>query len=125
MNIDKTFDQWILSKRELLNPGSLGAPAFNIELVPEHEAVWQAGDIAEIQPGNSPERIRVFMQKYQIAAGTQAPSLQQSIEQVLWDRDLTQAEPLILWISFSFNYRPCQRANTRLPAFQASRFCGW
>ncbi|WP_455597832.1 PepSY domain-containing protein [Acinetobacter pecorum] len=93
MNIDKTFDQWILSKRELLNPGSLGAPAFNIELVPEHEAVWQAGDIAEIQPGNSPERIRVFMQKYQIAAGTQVPSLQQSIEQVLWDRDLTQAEP--------------------------------
>ena len=73
MGIDKTFDQWTLSKRELLNPDSLGAPAFNIELVPQHEAVWQAGDIAEIQPGNSPERIRAFMEKYRIAAGTQVP----------------------------------------------------
>lgn len=93
MGIDKTFDQWTLSKRELLNPDSLGAPAFNIELVPQHEAVWQAGDIAEIQPGNSPERIRAFMEKYRIAAGTQVPSLKQSIEQALWNRDLTQVDP--------------------------------
>ncbi|WP_312332381.1 sulfite reductase flavoprotein subunit alpha [Acinetobacter variabilis] len=93
MGIAKTFDQWTLSKRELLNPDSLGAPAFNIELVPQHEAVWQAGDIAEIQPGNSPERIRAFMEKYRIAAGTQVPSLKQSIEQALWDRDLTQVDP--------------------------------
>lgn len=93
MGIDKTFDQWTLSKRELLNPDSLGAPAFNIELVPQHEAVWQAGDIAEIQPGNSPERIRAFMEKYRISAGTQVPSLKQSIKQALWDRDLTQVDP--------------------------------
>lgn len=93
MSIDKTFDHWSLSKREVLNPGSLGAPAFNIELTPEHEAVWQAGDIAEVQPGNSPERIHAFMQKHQITAGTQVPSMQQNIEQALWDRDLTQAEP--------------------------------
>lgn len=93
MGIDKTFDQWTLSKRELLNPDSLWAPAFNIELVPQHEAVWQAGDIAEIQPGNSPERIRAFMEKYRIAAGTQVPSLKQSIEQALWNRDLTQVDP--------------------------------
>ncbi|MCU4312702.1 sulfite reductase flavoprotein subunit alpha [Acinetobacter variabilis] len=93
MGINKTFDQWTLSKRELLNPDSLGAPAFNIELVPQHEAVWQAGDIAEIQPGNSPERIRAFMEKYRIAAGTQVPSLKQSIEQALWNRDLTQVDP--------------------------------
>lgn len=93
MGIDKIFDQWTLSKRELLNPDSLGAPVFNIELVPQHEAVWQAGDIAEIQPGNSPERIRAFMEKYRIAAGTQVPSLKQSIEQALWDRDLTQVDP--------------------------------
>ena len=93
MSIEKTFDHWCLSTREILNPGSLGAPAFNIELIPEHEAVWQAGDIAEIQPGNSLERIHDFMQKHQIAAGTPVPSMQQSIEQALWNRDLTQAEP--------------------------------
>ncbi len=93
MGIDKTFDQWTLTQREILNPGSLGAPAFNIELIPEHEAIWQAGDIAEIQPANSPERIQAFMQQHNIAAGTQVPSMQQSIERALWDRDLTQAEP--------------------------------
>jgi sulfite reductase (NADPH) flavoprotein alpha-component len=93
MSIDKTFDQWTLSKRELLNPGSLGAPAFNIELIPEHEAVWQAGDIAEIQPGNSPQQIQAFMQKQHIAAGTLVPALQQNIEQALWNRDLTQINP--------------------------------
>ena len=93
MRIDKTFDSWTLHQRELLNPGSLGAPAFSIELTPQHEAIWQAGDIAEIQPGNSPERIQAFLNEHQIAAGTQVPSLQQSIEQALWDRDLTQAKP--------------------------------
>ena len=93
MGIDKTFDQWTLTQRKILNPGSLGAPAFNIELIPEHEAIWQAGDIAEIQPANSPERIQAFMQQHNIAAGTQVPSMQQSIERALWDRDLTQAEP--------------------------------
>lgn len=94
MNIEKTFDTWTLTKRNVLNPDSLGAPAFNIELKPTHEVIWQAGDIAEIQPGNSPERIAQFMQKYQIQARTQVDSLQLSIEQALWDKDLTvEVEP--------------------------------
>jgi len=94
MNIEKTFDTWTLTKRDVLNPNSLGAPAFNIELKPTHEVIWQAGDIAEIQPGNSAERIAVFMQKHQIPAHTQVDSLQVSIEQALWDKDLTvEVEP--------------------------------
>ncbi|WP_425915545.1 PepSY domain-containing protein [Acinetobacter sp. TSRC1-2] len=94
MNIEKTFDTWTLTKRDLLNPNSLGAPTFNIELKPTHEVIWQAGDIAEIQPGNSAERIAAFMQKYQIQAHTQVDSLQLSIEQALWDKDLTvEVEP--------------------------------
>ncbi len=94
MQIEKTFDQWTLSKRDLLNPNSLGAPAFNIELKPQHEANWQAGDIAEIQPGNSPERIAAFMQQYQLQAGQRVDSTQQPIEAALWDRNLTvEVEP--------------------------------
>ncbi|MGE8561497.1 MAG: PepSY domain-containing protein [Acinetobacter sp.] len=94
MDIEKTFDSWTLEKRDLLNPNSLGAPAFNIELKPTHEVSWQAGDIAEIQPGNSAERIAAFMQKHQIQPNTQVDSLQLSIEQALWDKDLTvQVEP--------------------------------
>ncbi|RAZ04176.1 hypothetical protein C8322_03345 [Acinetobacter sp. SM1B] len=90
MDIDKTFDHWTLVKREVLNPGSLGAPAFNLEFKPEHEAQWQAGDIAEIQPGNSAERIAQFLAVHQIPAGTVVASMQQRIEDILWNRDLTQ-----------------------------------
>jgi sulfite reductase (NADPH) flavoprotein alpha-component len=95
MSIDKVFDQWHLSKRELLNPESLGAPAFNIELHACHETVWQAGDIAEIQTGNSLERIQQFLDKYQINPDTAVDSHeQQSIKNILWDRDLTvEVEP--------------------------------
>ncbi|TCB54886.1 PepSY domain-containing protein [Acinetobacter terrestris] len=89
MNIEKTFDSWTLAQRDLLNPDSLGAPAFNIELKPSHEVIWQAGDIAEIQPGNSAERIAAFLQKHQIQPKTQVDSLQLSIEQALWNKDLS------------------------------------
>lgn len=95
MSIDKVFDQWHLSKRELLNPDSLGAPAFNIELHTCHETIWQAGDIAEVQTGNSPERIQKFLDKYQIDPDTPVDSHeQQPIKNILWDRDLTvEVEP--------------------------------
>ena len=94
MHIDKTFDRWTLTQRDLLNPNSLGAPAFNIELQAQHEAHWQAGDIAEIQPGNSAKRIAEFMAKHQIAPQTQVESLAVSIEQALWDKQLnTDVEP--------------------------------
>lgn len=97
MDIDKTFDHWTLVKREVLNPGSQGAPAFNLEFKPEHEAQWQAGDIAEIQPGNSAERIAQFLAAHQIPAGTVVASMQQRIEDILWNRDLTQ--PIFPFIS--------------------------
>ncbi|MFV5491666.1 sulfite reductase flavoprotein subunit alpha [Acinetobacter sp. ASP199] len=97
MDIDKTFDHWTLVKREVLNPGSLGAPAFNLEFKPEHEAQWQAGDIAEIQPGNSVERIAQFLAAHQIPTGTVVASMQQRIEDILWNRDLTQ--PIFPFIS--------------------------
>lgn len=94
MNIEKTFDRWTLTQRDLLNPNSLGAPAFNIELKPDHEVSWQAGDIAEIQPGNSAERIAQFMQKHQIQPNASVDSLNINIEQALWNKDLTvEVEP--------------------------------
>ena len=89
MTIEKTFDSWTLTKRNILNPESLGAAAFNIELRATHEVHWQAGDIAEIQTGNSAERIANFLQKHQIAQHTSVASLNIPIEQALWDKDLT------------------------------------
>lgn len=87
MQIDKTFDAWTLTKRELLNPNSLGAPAFNIEFSLTPNATWQAGDIAEIQPANSKARIEAFLNQHNIAADTKVSD--QTIEQALWNRDLT------------------------------------
>ncbi|MFY5844522.1 PepSY domain-containing protein [Acinetobacter baumannii] len=94
VNIEKVFDNWTLQQRDLLNPNSLGQPAYNIELTASHEAVWQAGDIAEIQPGNSPERINKFLQHHHILKNTVVDSLQVSIEKALWNKDLTgEIEP--------------------------------
>lgn len=94
MNIEKTFDTWTLKKRNVLNPNSLGAPAFNLEFSPEHEVLWQAGDIAEIQPGNSADRINAFLTQHQIHASTTADSSGQNIAAMLWNRDLTaEVEP--------------------------------
>ena len=89
MSIEKTFDQWKLAKRELLNPDSMGAPAFNLELQAPYDTSWQAGDIAEIQTGNSADRIQYFLDKHRIDAETQLTTLNQTIQQALWDRDLT------------------------------------
>ncbi|QXB45597.1 PepSY domain-containing protein [Acinetobacter seifertii] len=94
VNLEKVFDSWTLQHRDLLNPNSLGQPAYNIELTAKHEAVWQAGDIAEIQPGNSPERINVFLQEHHILKNALVDSLQISIEKALWNKDLTgEIEP--------------------------------
>lgn len=46
------YGRWQLQARRLLNPGSQGAPAFHLSLVPEaaEDLAWQAGDIAEVGP---------------------------------------------------------------------------
>ena len=89
MTIDKTFDTWTLSQRTLLNPNSLGTSAFNLEFQPTHEVLWQAGDIAEIQPGNSPMRINDFLEQQNISANTLVGSSKKTIVEILWNRNLT------------------------------------
>lgn len=53
------YQDWILTERELLNPGSLGGPVYRIACIPLKNAsgadyAWQAGDIAEIGPDYPP-----------------------------------------------------------------------
>ncbi|WP_336964622.1 PepSY domain-containing protein [Sphingobium aquiterrae] len=54
---------WRLVERRLLNPGSVGGPAYHIALEPVDaaHAQWQAGDIAEIGPRNAPSKVAAFM----------------------------------------------------------------
>lgn len=53
------YGSWRLAQRRHLNPGSQGAPAFHLALVPQDGAMphWQAGDIAEIGPCQAPAEV--------------------------------------------------------------------
>ncbi|WP_288396578.1 sulfite reductase flavoprotein subunit alpha [uncultured Acinetobacter sp.] len=94
MNIEKIFDEWRLSKRELLNPNSQGASAYNLEFTTANDTIWQAGDIAEIQPSNSPARVKAFLEKHQLSTQTYVESIESTLAQALWNRDLnTDVEP--------------------------------
>ena len=88
MNIEKVFDQWTLTERRLLNPNSLGQAAYNIELRSASDMTWHAGDIAEIQPANCLADIQDFLIKYQIPTHSVVESLNQEIEQLLWNKNL-------------------------------------
>lgn len=57
------YGRWRLQRRVLLNPGSAGAPAFHLTLVPaDGEApVWQAGDIAEVGPRHAVDEINGWL----------------------------------------------------------------
>lgn len=55
-----TWQQWTLSERQHLNPGSPGAPLFRLRLRPAQGAAlrWQPGDVLEVQvnpPPDAPE----------------------------------------------------------------------
>ncbi len=55
------YEEWRLIARECINPASPGAPAFHLQLQPLNSvltadsSLWQAGDIVEIGPHNSPD----------------------------------------------------------------------
>ncbi len=59
---DLPFESWILCARRHLNPGSLGAPVFHLEFVPEDAGRkdWQTGDLLQIQLPADPERPRDY-----------------------------------------------------------------
>ncbi|MDO4222955.1 MAG: PepSY domain-containing protein [Acinetobacter sp.] len=61
IQLNKDFHSWTLVQRDVLNPNTVGQLAFNIELENHDNLTWQAGDIAEIQPANSDERIAQFI----------------------------------------------------------------
>ena len=85
---EKPFIPFKLIQRELLNPNSLGAPAFNIELQAAEVVQWQAGDIAEIQPMNSTARIDTFLQQQQLDPNLQVEG-HTNLKYALANRDLT------------------------------------
>ncbi len=59
----RTFRSWTLIRRRPLNPGSLHAHAFHLQFRPQDggDMAWEAGDIAEIQPRNAPNRVEALL----------------------------------------------------------------
>ncbi len=66
MSAERIFDDWQIAQRTLLNPDSLGAPAFELRLTAKHDALWHAGDIAEVQCGNSDSDIMQFIDAHHL-----------------------------------------------------------
>ncbi|WP_026146496.1 PepSY domain-containing protein [Zestomonas thermotolerans] len=59
---EAAFEGWTLSRRELLNPGSQGAPTFLLGLVPQQPRSWEAGDILEVLPRHAEARVRAWLE---------------------------------------------------------------
>lgn len=66
------YGRWQLVERRLLNPGSLGQPAWHLSLVPEDGAdlAWQAGDIAEVGPCQPPEVVARLLDRLSLDGST-------------------------------------------------------
>lgn len=58
------YDAWTLRERRELNPGSVGGAVFQLALLPPAgtDASWQAGDIAEVGPRQSPVAVAGLLQ---------------------------------------------------------------
>jgi sulfite reductase (NADPH) flavoprotein alpha-component len=84
------YGLWTLTRRELLNPGSQGAPTYLLGLRAERPADWSAGDILEVLPRQAVSVMRTWMQRFGLD-GHQAVHLegmQQSLHQALATRQL-------------------------------------
>ncbi|MCY1488802.1 sulfite reductase [NADPH] flavoprotein, alpha-component [compost metagenome] len=62
------WDSWTLARRELLNPGSQGAPTFLLGLTPPEPRSWAAGDILEVLPRNPEARVRAWLEQHHLDA---------------------------------------------------------
>lgn len=89
IEINRTFDEWALISRQEINPHSLGEPIFHLQLKTANDTLWQAGDIAEVQPFNSTDRISTFLNKVNFDATTWVKSQGCNFATALQDKDLT------------------------------------
>ncbi|MFJ4144057.1 PepSY domain-containing protein [Pseudomonas sp. NPDC089734] len=86
------FENWTLTRRELLNPGSSGSKVFLLDLRAPDAATWQAGDLVEVLPRNGEAAIEHFLKGLGIAPETRVTvdDLQETLAQALATRQLPQ-----------------------------------
>ncbi|WP_191832321.1 PepSY domain-containing protein [Pseudomonas fluorescens] len=84
------FSNWTLVERSLMNPGSQGSAVYLLGLKPQQPAQWQAGDLVEILPRNSPQNLEQFLHGLGLdgQSAVQVDGLQESLLQALASRQL-------------------------------------
>jgi len=84
------YENWTLSQRTLLNRGSSGSAVYLLGLTSASPQRWQAGDLVEILPRNSPWAIEHFLAGLGLAGDedVQIDGLAQTLNQALATRQL-------------------------------------
>ncbi|SFP87311.1 PepSY domain-containing protein [Pseudomonas borbori] len=87
------YGLWTLHQRELLNPGSQGAPTYLLGLRGEPADNWLAGDILQVLPRQADAVVRAWLQRFGLD-GEQPVHLDgigQSLAQALASRQLPES----------------------------------
>ena len=86
------YGLWTLNRRELLNPGSQGAPTYWLGLRAEQVIEWAAGDILDVLPRHTDARVLAWLQAHGLEG--QQPvrlnGLSQSLQQALAGKQLPE-----------------------------------
>jgi sulfite reductase (NADPH) flavoprotein alpha-component len=87
-----SYDNWTLTRRELMNPDSSGAPVYLLGLAAPTTSSWLAGDLVEVLPRNSSWAIEHFLDGLGIEgrATVTYDGLPQPLEQALASRQLPE-----------------------------------
>ncbi len=87
-----SYDNWILTRRDLINPDSSGSPVYLLGLTAPSTSSWLAGDLVEVLPRNCPWAIEHFLEGLGIdgRASVTFDGLSQPLEQALATRQLPE-----------------------------------
>nr|WP_301293530.1 sulfite reductase flavoprotein subunit alpha [Pseudomonas sp. GGS8] len=87
-----SYDNWTLTRRELMNPDSSGSPVYLLGLTAPTTSSWLAGDLVEVLPRNGAWAIEHFLDGLGIdgRATVELDGLSQTLEQALASRQLPE-----------------------------------
>lgn len=85
-----SFANWRLVRRNLLNPGSQGAPVYLLGLQAQAPTRWEAGDLIEILPRQDKAKVDALLAGLALAPDSpvQVEGLDETLEQALASRQL-------------------------------------
>ena len=87
-----SYDNWTLTRRELMNPDSSGSPVYLLGLSAPTASSWLAGDLVEVLPRNCPWAIEHFLDGLGVdgRAMVEFDGLSQTLEQAMASRQLPE-----------------------------------